>query len=92
MKEFIEKQKGDLKVFAKKLEEKAKSHTNEVDNTYKHTVLLVSKTPMCVLHTHVLLGNQKADISVFVEKAKSSAELSINLLKKGSQGNYFKSK
>ena len=67
MKEFIEKQKGDLKAFSQKLEEKYKSYANEVDNTY----------------THEFLGNQKAGMNVYVEQVKSSAQLSSNLLEKG---------
>ena len=69
LKAFIEKQKGDLKAFSQKLEEKYKSYAKEVDNTYTHT--------------HEFLQNQKADMNIYVEKVKSSAQLSSNLLEKG---------
>ena len=69
MKDFIEKQKGDLKAFSQKLEEKYKSYAKEVDNTYTHT--------------HEFLANQKTDMNVYVEKVKGSAQLSSNLLEKG---------
>ena len=60
-----------MKAFTKKLEQKAELNTNEVDNTYKQT--------------HGVLGKQKAEMNVFVEKIKSSAELSNKLLEKGTR-------
>ena len=70
---FREKQENDLKVFEEKLEEEAKLNTTAVDNTYNDT--------------HRLLRNQKADINVYMEKIKISAELSNNLLEKGTREN-----
>ena len=71
LKEFIEKQKSDLKAFTDKLQEKAVVNTNEIDIAYKIT--------------HYILGNQKAHMKVYVEKVKSSTELSNNLLQKGTR-------
>ena len=71
LKAFTAKQKNDLTELTKELEQKAKLNTNELDNTYKQT--------------HGRLGKQKADMNVYVEKVKSSAELSNNLLEKGTR-------
>ena len=71
LKAFTAKQKNDLTELTKELEQKAKLNTNELDNTYKQT--------------HGRLGKQKADMNVYVEKVKSSAQLSNNLLEKGTR-------
>ena len=73
LKAFREMQENGLKVFEEKLEEEAKLNTTAVDNTYNDT--------------RRLLRNQKADINVYMEKIKISAELSNNLLEKGTREN-----